>query len=165
MSERSLQGLLTVLEHERRQRDAARQAHREAADMARQAVDQAQALVDYRRETAARWAAPGGAQTHVDQLLATRRFLDRLDDAIAQQDQVCRRAEAAREHQHQELLQAERRLAAIGKLIDRRRHATRQAADRREQRSSDELAQRRRSADVIDEPDPHDEPAHADEGN
>lgn len=165
MSERSLQGLLTVLEHERRQRDAARQAHREAVEQARQAEDQAQALADYRRDTAARWAAPRGAQTHVEQLLATRRFLDRLDDAITQQDQACRRAEATCAAQQQALLDAERRLAAIGKLIERRRHATQLAADRREQRASDELAQRRRSPAIVEEPHPHDEPAHAGEGN
>ncbi|MBL8328396.1 MAG: flagellar FliJ family protein [Rubrivivax sp.] len=131
----------TVLQHEQRQRDLCWRALREAEQRQAQVLAQSEALRSYREETARRWATPEDRVCHPQQLQTARAFLQRLDDALAQQQ----RAESACLEQANErrsaLMAAELRVAMIEKLVERRRLALLLHHGRQEQKAFDESAQ------------------------
>jgi len=80
----------------------------------------------------------------MDILLCYRNFMQRLDQAVAMQK---RQAEMAERHLVQArrlLLDCERRLASVRKLLERRIAELAQLARQREQKQTDEQAQRMR---------------------
>jgi len=138
----SLNTLTTVLQHAQGERDQALAALRqaEAADLA--ARGQASTLQNYRGEYRERWTARFREEGTVELLHCYQGFSQRLDQAIGMQsqatEQTARRVQQAREL----LLAREQRVAAVTKLIERRRRDLQLVASRREQRQSDETAAR-----------------------
>lgn len=139
------QGSLLILQdNERATRDKARVALHDCQLLAERALAQAQQLQQYRAEYQQRWAGqfrrPGG----IELVQCYQGFMLKLDQAIAQQDASVQhaqmRVDAARAH----LAECEMRLASVGKLIERRQNEAQRVAQQREQRTTDEAAQRSR---------------------
>lgn len=137
-----LQSLQALLAHAERERDAAQAALRQAEEAEARGQAQAGQLHRYRGEYHQRWSsrfAQSGTATLVQ---CHHGFGQRLDQAIDQQArqvmQLSQRVVQARTL----LLQREQRVAAVRKLIERRLESARKLADRRDQKRSDEAAQR-----------------------
>lgn len=138
----SSQMLVMLLEREEAARDAARveadAAHRGAADASKQAGD----LVSYRAEYMQRWAERFASSSAIEILRCYRSFVDRIDQAISQQQQAAVRAQAASDAARHKLLMQQRQVASVQRLIERRLAGERDIAHRREQKQIDEAAQR-----------------------
>ncbi|GAB4037569.1 MAG: hypothetical protein Fur0014_05440 [Rubrivivax sp.] len=137
-----LHSLQALLGHAERERDAALAALRRAEEQAARAQAQADQLARYRSEYRQRWGERFARSATVELLQCHHGFGQRLDQAIDQQARQCTQA-AQRVAQAQALvLQREQRLAAVRKLIERRVVAAQRVAERRDQKRSDEAAQR-----------------------
>jgi flagellar protein FliJ len=134
--------LVMLLEREEAARDAARveadAAHRGAADAHKQADD----LVAYRDEYMKRWAGRFATSSAIEILRCYRSFVDRIDQAITQQQQAAVRAQAASDAARDKLVVQQRQVASVQRLIERRLAGEREIAHRREQKQIDEAAQR-----------------------
>jgi flagellar FliJ protein len=138
----SIAMLQTLLQRAEADRDTALGVLRQAEALVQQAEAQARQLNDYRSEYDLRWT-DRFRQSGTPELLHCRRgFGQRLDQAIAHQHtnthQLGNRVQQAREV----LLAREQRVAAVRKLIERRRAELLKIAARRDQRHTDEAAQR-----------------------
>ncbi|MCB1995575.1 MAG: flagellar export protein FliJ [Burkholderiaceae bacterium] len=142
MTPASLQSLKTLLEHAEGERDAAQAALREAEALARRHADQASELQSYRAQFQARWTAQFRQPTVPALLQCHHGFSQRLDQAIAQQDAQCRQQGQRVARAHEQLRRCEQRVAAVRKLIERRLAAQQRLAQRRDQKQTDEAAQR-----------------------
>lgn len=139
--------LLRLLEdRDRKRRDEALMQWQEAVRQAEAAGAQAQALETYRSEYRERWSAQFKQAAPIEIIRCYQGFVERLDQAIGSQqatvEQHAGRAAAARDR----LKQREIKLATVQRLIDRRLSAAQQVLQRREQKASDEAAQRVRRA-------------------
>jgi flagellar protein FliJ len=134
--------LVMLLEREEAARDAARveadAAHRNAAEAHKQAED----LVVYRTEYMKRWAERFATPSSIEILRCYRSFVDRIEQAITQQQQAAVRAQAAAGAARNKLLVQQRQVASVQRLIERRLAGERGLAQRREQKQIDEAAQR-----------------------
>lgn len=142
MPTQSLLLLQTLLDHALAERDSAAAALRQAEAQTEQAQAQGRALSDYRNEQDQRWLLRLRQASGPELLHHHRNFGQRLDQAIhlqaGQAEQLGQRLRQARA-----LLQMrEQRVAAVRKLIDRRQAELQQITQRREQRHTDEAAQR-----------------------
>jgi flagellar FliJ protein len=138
----TLQALLQLLDHERRARDEALQALGHAEAAAGQADAQALALHAYRGEYTERWNARFREPGSVALMQCYQGFMQRLDQAIAQQRNTVALAKTRVEHARGTLLHNERRVASMEKLIERRQQEQQHQLARREQARTDEIAQR-----------------------
>ncbi len=134
--------LPTLLVHEERRRDqeAARVRHAEAG--ARHARAQAEQLGSYRSEYSARWREQLRERAAIEIVQCYRSFLQRLDQAIAQQARQVQQAEQRLAQARAVLLAQEQRCAAVRRLLERRTAAAQLATQRSEQKHADELALR-----------------------
>jgi flagellar protein FliJ len=134
--------LHTLLEREKEKRDAALTEWREAERQAEAAREQAQALVTYRGEYRKRWSAQFSQHAPIEILRCYQGFVERLEQAIGAQQgaagQAAGRVEAARLR----LRHRETKVATVQRLIERRLQAAQLIEQRREQKTSDEAAQR-----------------------
>jgi flagellar protein FliJ len=134
--------LHTLLDREKERRDAALAACREAERQAEAAREQADSLVTYRGEYRKRWAAQFSQRAPIEIVRCYQGFVERLEQAIGtQQGAVQQAAEcvaAARTH----LRQREIKVATVQRLIERRLQAVALVEQRRDQKTSDEVAQR-----------------------
>jgi flagellar FliJ protein len=137
------QALHTLLEHAERLRDAALAALRQSEQAASRLHQQAEQLQAYRAEYDARSPGRGGRSAPIELLRCHLDFVQRLQQAQAQQRGQLQAAEARVARQREALLAAETRLASVRKLLERRNHDQRVAADRLEQHRSDEAAMQR----------------------
>ena len=139
-----LESLQLLMQRERQLSDEAQSALRRADDAARRARDQHRQLLAYRGEYEARWSAQFHRGGTMDILRCYRSFMQRLDQAVAMQARQAELAERQHAQARQTLLECERRLASLRKLAERRSAELAQAGRRREQKHSDEQAQRMR---------------------
>ena len=142
----SMRSLQLLLQHEQRQCDEAQAVLLRADQAARRAHEQRDQLVAYRGEYEARWSAQFRSGSAVQIVLHYRSFMQRLDQAVAMQLRQAQQAEAHCAQARERLLDCERRVASVRKLMERRRAELAQAGERREQKQNDEQAQRRRWA-------------------
>ncbi len=146
MSLNSIALLQTLLQRAEAERDSAALALRQAEDLVAQARQQGQALNTYRGEYDQRWTAHFRTSGTAELLHCHRGFGQRLDQAIAHQavnaQHLGNRVQQARKL----LLVREQRVAAMRKLMARREAELQCVANRRDQRSTDEAAQRAASA-------------------
>lgn len=135
-----MQALIQLLDHERRGRDAALLSLRDAEGFVDAADSQAQQLEAYRSEYVERWSArfrqPGSATL----LQCYQGFMQRLEQAIAQQRNAVALAQARLAQARRTLTDNERRVASMEKLIERRSQQEQRRTARREQSHSDEIA-------------------------
>ena len=138
--------LQALLQRSESERDAALAQLRQAEGLVAQAQAQAQHLCDYRGEYDQRWQTRFRESGTPELLHCHRGFGQRLDHAIAvqtgQADQLANRVQRARD----QLLARELRVAGVRKLIARRQAELHKIAARRDQRSTDEAAQRSHGA-------------------
>jgi flagellar FliJ protein len=133
----TMQALLQLLDQERRVRDAALLGMLDAEGSAEQADTQAQQLNAYRSEYVARWSARFREPGSVALMQCYQGFMQRLEQAIAQQRATAQLARERLEQARQTLSDNERRVASVAKLVERREQ---HRAAHREQSHSDEIA-------------------------
>lgn len=141
----SSQSLTTLLDHAEAERDAALNALRNAEAGAAAAQAQLEQLQDYRTQYQQRWSAQFRQSGTIEVLQCYQGFGQRLEQAITQQSQIAAQAESRLQQARTLLLEREQRVAAVRKLIERRQQEQLRIAGRREQRSTDEAAQRPRA--------------------
>jgi flagellar FliJ protein len=138
----TMPGLIALLQQEQARRDQAAALAHEAAAAARRAHAQAEQLQAYRVDYQARWAAQAGQGLSIEIVHCRRSFLQRLDQASAQQARTVAAVETRLARARDALLAQEQRCAAVQRLIERRRADAQRLAQRRDQKHTDELAQR-----------------------
>ena len=147
--------LRILLQRAETERNSALGAMRQAETLVQQALAQARQLQDYRSEYDQRWVAHFQESGTTELLHCHRTFGQRLDHAILVQDnntsQLGNRVQRARGI----LLTREQRVAALRKLIALRQAEEQKLADRRDQRNTDEAAQRAHSAAKLRDALPH----------
>ena len=134
--------LQTLLEQAETERDNAQTRMRQADQKLQQARQQADSLHQYRVEYDQRWVARFRQSGTPELLQCHRSFGQRLDYAIDVQDHTHEHLVQRLAQARQALLAREQRVAAVRKLIERRQAIQRLQTDRREQRNTDEAAQR-----------------------
>jgi len=138
------QSLQMLLQREQRHCDQAQTALQRADEGARRARVQCEQLLAYRGEYEARWSAQFHRGGTMDILMCYRSFMQRLDQAVAMQTRQAELADRQLLQARQLLLDCERRLASVRKLLERRAAELAQLGRQREQKQTDEQAQRMR---------------------
>ena len=136
--------LSTLLQHAEGERDRAIGALRRAEDQLLRMKLQADQLLAYRSEYQQRWSAQFRRSGTAEIVQCYRSFMERLDEAITQQRAQLDATSTQIERQRALLQAAEMRVASVSKLVERRLAEQRGVQARREQRQSDESAQRQR---------------------
>lgn len=142
MSNPSIDPLMALLNQAERERDAAVAQVQQASDALATAQNQAEQLVQYRKEYEGRFREQFSKNSSVSILQCYQGFSSRLSQAIDQQQQIAAHAERKVELARDELREQEMRVASVRKLLERRLTEQRLAADRRDQKQTDEFAAR-----------------------
>lgn len=137
-----LNPLLTLMTHAERERDEAMALLQRALDGQLAASNQAEQLVNYRRDYEQRWGAEFSRKGQIELVLCYQGFMTRLSQAVDQQQRVVLHTDGQVERARQTLREHELKVASLGKLIERRRHDVNVAIERREQKATDEFAAR-----------------------
>lgn len=138
----SLATLATVLQHAQSERDQAVAALRQAEAAAQAAQQQNAQLQTYRGEYHERWSSQFRHEATVPLLECYQGFGGRLDQAITMQTHTATQADTRVQKAREVVLAKELRVAAVTKLIERRRAELQHMAARRDQRQTDETAAR-----------------------
>lgn len=141
---RRAQSLQLLMQREQQHCDQAQSALQRADEGARRAREQCQQLLAYRGEYEARWSAQFHRGGTMDILMCYRSFMQRLDQAVAMQTRQAELAERQRTQARQLLLDCERRLASVRKLLERHSAELARLGRQHEQKQIDEQAQRMR---------------------
>ena len=141
-STQSSQTLHLLVQHAQQQRDQAQSALLGAEQQATQAREQNEQLRRYRDDYQRRWSTQFHQGATMEILQCYRSFMQRLDQAVTQQTRQCELAAARQAQAREHLVESERRVAAVRKLLQRRAAEQAQRQRQREQKQSDELAQR-----------------------
>jgi flagellar FliJ protein len=102
-----------------------------------------QELERYRTEYEQQFARRAGLGIAATDLRDYQVFLARLAEAVRQQQSLVRRARDERDAERERWHDAARKAKALGHVVTQWQREERRALDRREQRESDERAQRR----------------------
>jgi|CXWL01.1.fsa_nt_gi flagellar FliJ protein len=135
--------LHTLLEHAERERDETMAALLHAEEAARRLRVQADQLHAYRDEYRLRGPAHGGRSAPIELLRCHQGFMQRLEQALGQQQATLLAAQARVAEQRSALLAQEIRVASVRKLLERRGEDHQRAAARLEQRRHDDDAVQR----------------------
>jgi flagellar protein FliJ len=138
--------LKTLLEREQKRRDEQMAQVRAAVANVEAQQQQSDGLTGYRAEYCRKWSAQFQQAATIEILRSYHGFLSRLDQAITQQQAVVEHAQRMVEAHRQRLVEREIRVKTVERLIERREAMLAKAADRRDQKNLDELAQRLASA-------------------
>ncbi|WOB09820.1 flagellar export protein FliJ [Piscinibacter gummiphilus] len=142
MSNPSIDPLMALLGQAERERDTAVALLQQANDSFAAAQSQADQLVAYRGEYEARFREQFKSNNSVSILQCYQGFSSRLTQAIEQQQHIAAHAERKVEQAREDLREQEMRVASVRKLLERRLTEQRIAADRRDQKQTDEFAAR-----------------------
>jgi flagellar FliJ protein len=129
---------------------AAEQAKLRSEDALVQLAEQQQALAKAEHQLSelhryrAEYATAGGASQSATALLNRQQFIERIDQAIVQQDAEIVRQQRQLAGMRDRWQQAHARESALDTVIARHREGERRAEDRREQAEVDERMQHRR---------------------
>ena len=137
-----LQALMALLAQTERERDVAMADAQRAAQAHLAAEAQAEQLLTYRREYEQRWGAQFRNEGKMELVNCYRGFVERLSQAVEQQQRIAQHAATQVERTRDTLLQHEVRVASVRKLIERRAKELRLSADRLEQKATDEFGAR-----------------------
>jgi flagellar FliJ protein len=132
------QALHTLLEHAERQRNEALALLLKAEESARRLQQQGLQLLAYRDEYRQRQPGLGGHSVSIELLRSHHEFMQRLEQALTQQDGQLTVAETRLMARRADLLALETRVASVRKLMERRSHDLRRRNERQEQRRSDD---------------------------
>jgi len=134
------QALQSLLEHAERERDDSLAATRRAESTSQQLRQQLEQLQAYRADYVSRSPGHGGRAAPIELLHCHQAFMQRLDQALQQQQHAITQAEERAGVLRQALVVQETRVASVRKLLERRGTQARHLADRQDQRHSDETA-------------------------
>jgi len=134
--------LSLLLDRAEKERDAAAQALHAASTQAQAARAQHGELAGYRQEYQQRWTQSFAQATTMNIVGCYQSFGRRIDQAVDTQGHVANHADQRQNRARETLREAELRVAALRQLIARREAEAAKAAQRREQRASDEFAAR-----------------------
>lgn len=137
-----LEPLMALLAQAERERDQAWAEAQRTALAHQTAAAQADQLLTYRREYEERWSRQFRSEGRIELVRCYQGFIERLTQAVQQQQQIAAQAAAHCERQRVHLAEHEVRVASVRKLIERRRQELRLSADRIEQKQTDEFGSR-----------------------
>jgi flagellar FliJ protein len=137
-----LQPLTALLAQTERQRDLALADQMKAQTAADAAQAQAEQLMAYRRDYEQRWHAQFTRSGSIELVRCYQGFVERLSQAVEAQTRAARQANATLAGAIETVREREVQVAAVQKLVERRMAEGRAAAQRHEQRESDEVAAR-----------------------
>ena len=137
----SLDALNLLLDRATQERDRLAGELRRGEEVVLRARRQGEQLDGYRGEYTQRWSAQFGRGGAIEIVHCYQSFMQRLDEALAQQQRHIDAAERGVTAVRQVLLQAELRVASVKKLIERRQAEQARQQERRDQRQTDETAQ------------------------
>ena len=153
MSQHDTSTLELLLEREQSELDAAALALHQAQSQLGRVDSQVAQFQTYRAEYVNRWQAEFRQQQGGTEILhCYRGFGQRLDDALAQLAAQQLQAQATVRRRRAALLEAQTRVAAIRKLMERRQEAQALLERKREQKRNDEFAQRASRPGVMARP-------------
>ena len=135
-------GLELVLERETQQRDQVRNQWQLAQAKRDKLQAQRQQFEDYRLDYQRRWHVDFRQHSPLEVHTHFRQFMGRVDEVMAQLNHQISVAEGTLERCRLALVEAERRVASLEKLLDLRRREVLERQRRRDQKQQDELAQR-----------------------
>jgi flagellar protein FliJ len=141
MSTASSASLQLLLDRATQERDRLAGELRRGEEVALRARRQGEQLATYRGEYLQRWSGQFGRGGAIELMHCYQSFMQRLDDALLQQQHQIDAADRGVAAVRQLLVQAEVRVASVKKLIERRQAELQRAQDRRDQRQTDETAQ------------------------
>ena len=127
------------------QRDDQARRHAQAQRTLDGGQGQLNQLQNYANDIDARWIGGQSVSVSVELVKHHYQFMDRLQNALSLQQGVIANLERQRMGAHQQLLQAEYRLAGFKQLLKSRLAALDVVQQRREQRATDEFAAMRYS--------------------
>ena len=137
------QSLHVLFEHAKSQRDEALAALLQAEETSRRLRQQLEQLQAYHAEYAAEAPTLSGTLTSIERLRSHHAFMQRLDQALVQQQGLLASCQAQLALRRQLLLERETRVASVRKLLERREAEQQRCSSRREQTQSDEAATQR----------------------
>jgi flagellar FliJ protein len=137
-----LHTLTVLLGQNERQRDLGLAEHQRAQTASATAAAQAEQLLAYRRDYEQRWSAQFCREGKIELVRCYQSFMERLTQAVEQQSAVATHAAQQADRALTTLCAIELRCASVRKLIERRLLEQRLAADRRDQKQTDEFAAR-----------------------
>ena len=129
-----------AIEQATQQRDAQARKHAQAQRTLQYAQGQLSQLENYSNDTDARWVGGHAVNLSVELIKHHYQFMDRLQNAVSLQHGVIKNLEHQLSLAHQQLLQAEYRLAGFKQVLKGRRLALNVVQRRREQIITDEFA-------------------------
>lgn len=136
----NLNALMVAVEVASRKRDDVRKVLQDTQAAQRAARDQLDQLEGYARETEARWGTQADAVRQPEVMYYHRQFMNRLGHAATLQGHVVGDNETKVQRARQDLLEAELRLAALRKVLAKRRQEREVQQMRKEQKQTDERA-------------------------
>jgi flagellar FliJ protein len=134
--------LTTLLQQAETERDNALVLMQQAEQRTQAAQSQHEQLLAYRGQYRQRWAQQFTVNSAIEIVQCYQGFGDRLEQAIAHQEQAVAQSKAQAERMRQLLAERELRVASVRKLIERRQQEQRRVEERRDQKLTDEAAQR-----------------------
>lgn len=141
MSQTPVQALEVLLERAVQERDRLAVDLRRGDEVATRVRRQGEQLSTYRSEYQQRWTSQFNRGGAIEILHCYQSFMQRLDDALLQQQRQVEAAERALASVREALMQAEIRVASLKKLIERRQGEQQRESQRRDQLRTDEAAQ------------------------
>lgn len=141
MTTESLATLQLLLDRATQERDRLAGELRRGEEVALRARRQGEQLAAYRGEYLQRWGGQFGRGGAIEIVHCYQSFMQRLDEALEQQQRQIEAADRAVAAVRQLLLQADLRVGSVKKLIERRRAEHQHRQDRQDQRQTDEAAQ------------------------
>ncbi|MBL8324421.1 MAG: flagellar export protein FliJ [Rubrivivax sp.] len=150
-------------EQAERERDLTMARLHQAEEALRSASLQADQLCAYREDYRQRAPALNGRGVHIELVRCHHGFMQRLDQALDQQNDTVRRHQEGAAALREALLVHEMRVAAIGRLLRQRAAQATRLAARQDQRDTDEAAQRLATVRPVAMAPVDAAPGHADE--
>jgi flagellar FliJ protein len=134
------QSLAMVLELALRKRDQALQALGQAQQQHEQAIMQMNQLKGYTAESQQRWRHRATLGISPTLLRTQQTFMAKLDHAVSFQDGVLNQMVHDIQRCQRAVVEAERELASLQKVQERRVHTWQKARQQHDQRTNDEIA-------------------------
>jgi len=138
----SIAVLQLLLQRAEADRDTAQAVLRQAEAQVQSARQKAAQLFGYRDEFRQRWNEHFRSSGTTTLLHCRQSYGQRLDTVISHQETEALHLNNRVDKAKEVLLAREQRVAGVRKLIERREHELHRSAERRDQRSTDEAAQR-----------------------
>lgn len=135
-------GLNALLEQAQTARDEAFSQFESARKAHEQARQQLQSLHDFRQQYQDRWRQQFQQASGMEIMRSYQEFMNRMSEAEAEQVRRTELAQAHLERNRTLLLERERKVAAVTKLMERRAGEQALKEQRRDQKATDETASR-----------------------